>query len=97
MAKVNSLRFSTRYQDDETELLYYGHRYYSASREQTVETALNLMNQDTSAEAIPRPPRLQYPGAMYHIMNRGDLRDDIAGRHRQARLYLPAFTGHLRR
>lgn len=31
MAKANPLRFSTKYQDDETDLLYYGHRYYSAS------------------------------------------------------------------
>jgi RHS repeat-associated protein len=31
MAKANPFRFSTKYQDDETDLLYYGHRYYSAS------------------------------------------------------------------
>jgi RHS repeat-associated protein len=31
MAKANPLRFSTKYQDDETELLYYGYRYYSPS------------------------------------------------------------------
>ena len=31
MAKVNPFRFSTKYQDDETDLLYYGHRYYNAS------------------------------------------------------------------
>ncbi len=30
-AKANSFRFSTKYQDDETDLLYYGYRYYSAS------------------------------------------------------------------
>jgi RHS repeat-associated protein len=28
MAKVNPFRFSTKYQDDESDLLYYGHRYY---------------------------------------------------------------------
>src|SRR5258706_2289814 len=28
MAKVNPVRFSTKYQDDETDLLYYGNRYY---------------------------------------------------------------------
>ena len=28
MAKANPLRFSTKYQDDETGLLYYGYRYY---------------------------------------------------------------------
>jgi RHS repeat-associated protein len=31
MAKVNPFRFSTKYQDDETDLLYYGYRYYNAS------------------------------------------------------------------
>ncbi len=31
MAKMNPFRFSTKYQDDETDLLYYGYRYYSAS------------------------------------------------------------------
>ena len=31
MAKANPFRFSTKYQDDETNLLYYGYRYYSPS------------------------------------------------------------------
>jgi len=31
MALMNPLRFSTKYQDDETGLLYYGFRYYSPS------------------------------------------------------------------
>ena len=31
MAKVNPFRFSTKYQDDETDLRYYGYRYYSTS------------------------------------------------------------------
>ncbi|SPE62825.1 hypothetical protein SBV1_920001 [Verrucomicrobia bacterium] len=31
IAKANPFRFSTKYQDDETDLLYYGYRYYSAS------------------------------------------------------------------
>jgi len=31
MAKANPFRFSTKYQDDESDLLYYGHRYYKAS------------------------------------------------------------------
>jgi RHS repeat-associated protein len=30
MAKPNPFRFSTKYQDDETDLLYYGYRFYSA-------------------------------------------------------------------
>jgi len=31
MAKVNPFRFSTKFQDDESDLLYYGYRYYNAS------------------------------------------------------------------
>jgi RHS repeat-associated protein len=31
MAKANPFRFSTKYQDDETGLLYYGYRYYNPS------------------------------------------------------------------
>jgi RHS repeat-associated protein len=31
MAKANLFRFSTKYQDDESDLLYYGYRFYSAS------------------------------------------------------------------
>jgi len=31
MAKANPFRFSTKYQDDETDLIYYGYRYYNPS------------------------------------------------------------------
>ena len=31
MAKANPFRFSTKYQDEESDLLYYGYRYYNAS------------------------------------------------------------------
>ena len=31
MAKLNPFRFSTKYDDDETDFLYYGYRYYNAS------------------------------------------------------------------
>ncbi|MGB4091891.1 MAG: RHS repeat-associated core domain-containing protein, partial [Ruminococcus flavefaciens] len=31
MAKANPFRFSTKYQDDESDLIYYGYRYYSPS------------------------------------------------------------------
>jgi len=31
LAKANPFRFSTKYQDDETDLVYYGYRYYGAS------------------------------------------------------------------
>jgi RHS repeat-associated protein len=31
MAKLNPFRFSTKYDDDETDLVYYGYRYYNPS------------------------------------------------------------------
>jgi len=31
MAKANPFRFSTKFQDDETDLVYYGYRYYNSS------------------------------------------------------------------
>jgi RHS repeat-associated protein len=31
MGRVNPVRFSTKYQDDESDLLYYGYRYYKSS------------------------------------------------------------------
>jgi len=31
MSKTNPMRFSTKYQDDESDLLYYGYRYYKPS------------------------------------------------------------------
>jgi len=31
MARANPFRFSTKYQDDETDLIYYGYRYYNPS------------------------------------------------------------------
>ncbi|MGA2751797.1 MAG: RHS repeat-associated core domain-containing protein [Verrucomicrobiota bacterium] len=31
MAKLNPLRFSTKYDDDESDFIYYGHRYYNPS------------------------------------------------------------------
>jgi RHS repeat-associated protein len=31
MAKLNPFRFSTKYQDDETDLVYYGRRYLNTS------------------------------------------------------------------
>ena len=30
-----------------------------------------------SFQIVPRKPRVQYPGAIYHIMSRGDRREDI--------------------
>jgi len=38
MAKENPFRFSTKYQDDETDLHYYGYRYYNASTGRWITT-----------------------------------------------------------
>ena len=49
MAKTNPIRFSTKYDDDESDLLYYGYRYYKPStgtwpsRDPIKEAGFNLM------------------------------------------------------
>jgi RHS repeat-associated protein len=53
MAKVNPFRFSTKFQDDEIDLLYYGYRYYNAStgrwicRDPLGEAGFQLVGQPT--------------------------------------------------
>jgi uncharacterized protein RhaS with RHS repeats len=42
MAKLNPFRFSTKYQDDETDFLYYGYRYYNPSTGPTVMTTMKM-------------------------------------------------------
>ena len=37
---------------------------------------------------MPRPLRIEYPGALYHVMNRGDRREDIFRDNRDRRLFL---------
>ena len=32
---------------------------------------------DIDTDAVPRKLRIQYPGPIYHVMNRGDQREDI--------------------
>ena len=52
MAKNNPFRFSTKYDDDETGLLYYGYRYYNAStgrwlsRDPVEEPGFTILNSD---------------------------------------------------
>ena len=49
MANANPFRFSTKFQDDETDLLYYGYRYYNAStgrwltRDLVLESGFSLL------------------------------------------------------
>jgi hypothetical protein len=34
-------------------------------------------NRDLQRRTMPRKPRFEYPGAMYHVMGRRDRREDI--------------------
>lgn len=62
MAKANPFRFSTKHQDDESDLLDYGYRYYKAptgtrvSRDPITNTAIAL----TSARWISYKPLEQW-------------------------------------
>ena len=65
MAKANLIRFSTKYQDDESDLLYYGYRYYKAStgtwvsRDPKPEVGFELLSHNelqiygTKAKVVP--------------------------------------------
>ncbi len=37
----------------------------------------NARNQDGSRKSVPRALRIEYPGAIYHVLNRGDRREPI--------------------
>jgi RHS repeat-associated protein len=63
MAKANPFRFSTKYQDDETGLLYYGYRYYDPNTgrwlnrdplaSQPLEVTFRLRNGTLKTQEIP--------------------------------------------
>ena len=38
---------------------------------------LASLGQRCQKHRVPRTPRIQYPGAIYHVMSRGDRREDI--------------------
>ena len=38
---------------------------------------LASVGQKCPNDRVPRKPRVQYPGAIYHLMSRGDRREDI--------------------
>jgi hypothetical protein len=39
---------------------------------------LTLVAVRSQSSAMPRKLRLEYPGAIYHVMSRGDQREDIS-------------------
>jgi RHS repeat-associated protein len=57
MARANHFRFSTRYQDDETDLLYYGYRYLNsgAGRWLSRDPVTELTGRPTRRRALVRP------------------------------------------
>ncbi len=56
MAKANPFRFSTKYQDDESDLLMYAHRPYSAS---TIKCQSSLLTQGGGFERIGNAPEVE--------------------------------------
>jgi RHS repeat-associated protein len=55
MGKANPFRFSTKYQDDETDLLYYGRRYYNASTGRLNSTELTRVSSHPNyPKQVPR-------------------------------------------
>jgi REP element-mobilizing transposase RayT len=41
---------------------------------------------------VPRKLRIQYPGAIYHVMNRGDQREDIFKNDQDRRRFLATLS-----
>jgi len=68
MAAVNPFRFSTKFQDDETGLLYYGHRYYEPGTGRwniiaatTPTETYDSLGQVTSQEVLERRGKIGCP------------------------------------
>src|SRR6266403_2215510 len=38
---------------------------------------LTLSSRDVTSFSVPRKLRIEYPGAIYHVLNRGDQRENI--------------------
>jgi len=41
---------------------------------------------------VPRAPRIEFPGAMYHVMNRGDRLEDIFKDNQDRGIFLKILT-----
>jgi RHS repeat-associated protein len=81
MAKANPFRFSTKYQDDETDLLYYGYRYYNGSMGR-------WLSRDAAAEGAG--PAL-YEFCLNNPISHMDLLGRLVGSVKQVNYY-PIFT-----
>jgi RHS repeat-associated protein len=88
MAKANPFRFSTKYQDDETDMDYYGYRFYNPStgrwpnRDPLGESGFEVLRPlKPSPEAIDDPGSVAEDSANPYLMVRNDAIDmcDEAG------------------
>ena len=84
MAKASPFRFSTKYQDDETDLLYYGYRYYNAStgRWLSRDPYFDLAFRDTVGHELPDgdPDRKEYTLVANNPVTRFDVNGLIGPR-----------------
>jgi RHS repeat-associated protein len=86
MAKTNPFRFSTKYQDDETDLLYFGYRYYNAntgrwlSRDPLEEQGFRTLRRGRSRVASQIPAMRREDGNPYVLLRKNPLNDiDLLG------------------
>jgi len=49
---------------------------------------LNVISIEAEGEFVSRPLRIEYPGAMYHVMNRGNQRQDVFRKKRDSETFL---------
>ena len=57
-------------------------RRHPSEFQQSIQVQVSVLTIDTSGVywqgiSMSRKLRIEYPGAMYHVMNRGDQREDI--------------------
>jgi RHS repeat-associated protein len=71
MAKNNPLRFSTQYSDDESDLLYYGYRYYKSSTGSWLNRDPSYDNAFITATAT-RPGGVTTEGGNLYMMANND-------------------------
>jgi hypothetical protein len=60
---------------------------YSAVQKGSV-IHIDTFDGGTEGRRMPRALRIEYEGAIYHVMNRGDRREDIFLRDEDRRLFL---------
>jgi RHS repeat-associated protein len=83
MAKLNPFRFSTKYDDDETDLLYYGYRYYNPSTGR-------WLSRDPGADLTARPS-LPLPSFAYSDMDFIGNSDETDGNDDTMAMIKPAY------